>query len=170
MGDTRSQTGIDRQQAVNDALTSEVDHLARRYPHVDRDEIDRQVHATYRDLESRATIHSHLVTVTAAQVADRLRDQSPPEQADEVVGQPPRIPTYEDQPAGTPTELEMEEQRAGVNTDTNPVSEQIASPLWVAGLGPPSGDYGRSSARNDSADGRPGVVSRIQSMLAGRHR
>jgi Protein-tyrosine-phosphatase-like, N-terminal domain len=170
MGETQSQTGIDSLQDVDDALTREVDQLARRYPHVDRDEIDRQVHATYRDLESRATIHSHLVTVTAGHVADRLRDQSTPDRADEVVAQPPDIGTYEEQPAGAPTELELEEQRAGVDTGTNPVSEQIASPLWVVGLGPPSGGYGRSSARTDSAIGRPGVVSRIRSMLASRHR
>jgi hypothetical protein len=170
MGETQSQTGIDSLQHVDDALIREVDQLARRYPHVDRYEIDRQIHATYRDLESRATIHSHLVTVTAAHVADRLRDQSPPGQAGEVVGQRPRIPTYEDQPAGTPTELELQGQRAGVNAGTNTVSEQIASPLWVSGLGPPSGDDGRSRVHTNRANGRPGVVSRIRSMLAGRHR
>ena len=170
MGETQSQTGYERLHDVDDALTREVDHLARRYPHIDRDEIDRQVHVTYRDLESHATIQSHLVTVTAAHVADRLREQSPPEQAEDVFGQPPHIPTYEDQPAGAPTELDLERQRAGVDTSTNPVSEQIASPLWVAGLGPPSGDYGRSRARDDSASGRPGIASRIRSMLTGRDR
>jgi hypothetical protein len=170
MVETQGEPGTDRVQDAGDALAREIDQLARRFPNIDRGEIDRQVHATYRDLQSRATIHSHLVTVTAAHVADRLRDQSPPQPPNQYAGQPPPTSMYDDPRTAPPTELDLEQQRAGVDTGTNPVSEQIASPLWVAGLGPPSGDYGRSSAHDDSPNRRRGIASRIRSMLGGRRR
>jgi hypothetical protein len=52
---------------------------------------------------------------------------------------------YGDQQDEPRTELELEKQRAGVDTGADPVNDDVAA-LWVAGLGPPSGDYGRLSA------------------------
>ena len=75
---------------------------------------------------------------------------------------------YGDQTDEPPTELELEQQRAGVDTGADRVSEDIASPLWVAGLGPTSGDYRRSSSGGDSSGGRRGIRSRIRSMFARR--
>ncbi len=74
---------------------------------------------------------------------------------------------YGDRP-DEPTELELEQQRAGVETGSDRVSEDIASPLWVAGIGPPSSDYGLSPSGGDSSGGRRGIRSRIRSMFARR--
>jgi len=75
---------------------------------------------------------------------------------------------YGDRQDEPPTELELEQERAGVDTGADRVSDDVASPLWVAGLGPPSGDYGRSSSGAGSSGGRRGIRSRIRSMLARR--
>jgi len=74
---------------------------------------------------------------------------------------------YGDRP-DEPTELELEQERAGVETGTDRVSEDIASPLWVAGLGPPSSGYGLSPSGRDSSGGRRRIRSRIRSMFARR--
>jgi hypothetical protein len=60
-------------QNVDSALKREVDRLARRFPDVDLNEIDQHVRQAYADLSSRATIRSHLVTLTAARVGNLLR-------------------------------------------------------------------------------------------------
>jgi hypothetical protein len=75
---------------------------------------------------------------------------------------------YGDGPDEPPTELELEQQRAGVDPGADRVSDEVASPLWVAGLGPTSVDYGRSSSGGDSSGGRRGIRSRIRSMFARR--
>jgi len=64
-----------------------------------------------------------------------------------------------------PSELEMEQERAGVESGGRGVEEDIASPLWVAGVGPTSLDYG-AEVRGAS---RPGMLARLRSMF-GRHR
>lgn len=76
---------------------------------------------------------------------------------------------YGDQQDEPPTELELEEQRAGVDPGADPVNDDVASPLWVAGLGPPSGDYGRLSTVDGDASRQRGIGSRIRSMFT-RHR
>jgi hypothetical protein len=63
-----------------------------------------------------------------------------------------------------PSELEMEQQRAGVESGGRGVEEDIASPLWVAGLGPTSLDYGADADRA----GRPGMLARLRSMFGRR--
>jgi hypothetical protein len=64
-----------------------------------------------------------------------------------------------------PTELELEQQRAGVEPGPGSVSEEIASPLWVAGLGPTSDSYGPSEAAGADGKARRGIGSRIRSMF-----
>ncbi len=75
---------------------------------------------------------------------------------------------YGDRQDEPPTELELEQQRAGVDSGADRVSEEVASPLWVAGLGPPSGNYPRPSPGSDSPGERRGIRSRIQSMFTRR--
>jgi hypothetical protein len=72
---------------------------------------------------------------------------------------------YGDRRDEPPTELELEQQRAGVDAGPDPVSEEIASPLWVAGLGPTSGSYGPSAAAEPGGKARRGIGSRIRSMF-----
>ena len=60
---------------VETALQREIDTLTQRFPDLDRAKIDAEVHETYSELESHATIHSHLVTVTAHHVGDVLRER-----------------------------------------------------------------------------------------------
>jgi hypothetical protein len=67
------------------------------------------------------------------------------------------------------TELELEDQRTGVDPGADPVTDDVASPLWVAGLGSPSGDYGRLSPPGGDASRRRAIGSRFRSMFT-RHR
>jgi hypothetical protein len=62
--------GVDNPDVALDHLT---DSLTQRFPEVDRDRIDRQVHETYTELEQQATVDSHLVAMTEGQVTDDLR-------------------------------------------------------------------------------------------------
>jgi len=66
---------------------------------------------------------------------------------------------YGDQQNEPPTELELEEQRAGVDLGADRVTDDVAWPLWVAGLVPRSGDYGRLSP--PGGDAGPATRDRI---------
>jgi len=72
---------------------------------------------------------------------------------------------YRDRSDEPPTELELEQQRAGVEPAAEPVKDEIGSPLWVAGLGPTSGSYAPSESRDDDGAERRGIGSRIRSMF-----
>jgi hypothetical protein len=67
--------GADGVVDVETALQREIDNLAERFPDLDRGEIDDQVHHTYQELERNASIHTYLVTVTAAHVGDVLHNR-----------------------------------------------------------------------------------------------
>lgn len=60
---------------VHGALDREVDQLARRFPDIDRENIDKQVRDVYAALAVHATIRLHLVTLTAARVGNMLRQR-----------------------------------------------------------------------------------------------
>ena len=68
-------TGADGVLDVEVALQREVDFLASRFPDLDREEIDKEVHETYNELERNASIRTHLFTVTGAHVGDVLRNR-----------------------------------------------------------------------------------------------
>jgi hypothetical protein len=55
------------------ALRREVDTLTQRFPDVDRDELEQEVHATYDRLKEEARVDAHLVAMTEGQVTDELR-------------------------------------------------------------------------------------------------
>jgi hypothetical protein len=61
---------VDDPELALDRLT---DSLTQRFPDVDRDRIDREVHETYAELEQHAAIDDHLVAMTEGQVTDDLR-------------------------------------------------------------------------------------------------
>jgi hypothetical protein len=68
-------TGPDAVADDEKALQREIDNLTERFPGLERNEIDVEVHRTYNELERNASIRTHLVTVTAAHVGDVLRNR-----------------------------------------------------------------------------------------------
>jgi hypothetical protein len=60
---------------VETALRREVDILEQRFPTVDRAQLERTVRATYDELKHDASVESHLLAVTRAQVTEKLREQ-----------------------------------------------------------------------------------------------
>jgi hypothetical protein len=77
--------------------------------------------------------------------------------------------TYGDRQDEPMSELEVEEQRAGVEPDHDPERDRIGSPIWLAGLEPTSGQTVRSSS-NDRSDARRGFGSRLRSMVRRHHK
>ncbi len=71
MSDSVQAEGVELTLSV---LEREIDHLARRFPDVSRAEISQRMRTTYAELESTASIRTHLITVTAARVANALRE------------------------------------------------------------------------------------------------
>jgi hypothetical protein len=57
------------------ALRREVDVLAERFPRLPRQDLEREVRATYAELESHASVHAHLLAVTRAKVTEDLRQR-----------------------------------------------------------------------------------------------
>ena len=73
-------------------------------------------------------------------------------------------PYEDDEPM---SELEFEQQRAGVEPGREASESSIGSPLWVAGLGPTSREYFGSS-QDDHGGVRKGIGAKIRSMFGRR--
>lgn len=73
-------------------------------------------------------------------------------------------PYEQDEPM---SELEFEQQRAGVDPGPAASESSIGSPLWVAGLGPTSRGY-FGSEHDDHDGGRRGIGAKIRSMFGRR--